>query len=318
MLVKFASLCTGAGGFDLGLESAGMECVFQCEINKKCWPTLEKWWPDVRRTEDVNSCDTERIIREENPQLIAFGFPCQDLSVAGNRKGLAGERSGLFFRCADLLQEQNPEWVLIENVPGLLSSNGGRDMGTVLGTLGEIGYRWAYRVLDAQYFGVPQRRRRVFIVGHFGEGADPSEVLFESESMCWDSPTSREKRKDIAKCLTASPNGFRYDSDTENLIPELVQVSSYRTSGNCGAWDQGDKTAALNCATDPDQNVLVEHGIGYKYRVRRLMPVECERLMGWPDNHTQGADTRRYQMCGNGVVAPVAKWIGERIMRVSS
>src|SRR5690606_11726146 len=124
--------------------------------------------------QDVNSEDTILYLKDTSPELIAFGFPCQDLSVAGQRKGLSGERSGLFFRCVEILGAVRPRWIIVENVTGLLSSNRGRDMSTVVDSLDELGYRWAYRVLDSQYFGVPQRRRRVFIVGYLGEGRDPA------------------------------------------------------------------------------------------------------------------------------------------------
>lgn len=305
--MRFMTLCTGAGGFDLGLESAGMECVGQCEIDRRCWPTLENRWRNVPRTEDVESDETAELVQRVRPDLIAFGFPCQDLSVAGRRAGLAGDRSGLFFRCTTLVSLCPPSWLVIENVPGLLSSNGGRDMGTVLGTLGQLGYRWAYRVLNAQYFGVPQRRRRVFIVAHLGDGADPAEVLFDAASMCGDSPESRETAADVARCLTSSPSGSRYDSDTENLVPVVFDPTQVTSRHNRSNLKPGNPCHTLPASVNAP--VLI-HRTG----VRRLTPIECERLMGWPDNHTIGSDSARYRMCGNGVVAPVAEWIGRRII----
>lgn len=137
--MKYATLCSGIEGFGLGFDRAGMECVYQCEIDKTCRSVLERHWPGVERGTDVNDDAAEKSLRRLRPDVLAFGFPCQDLSVAGRRAGLAGERSGLFFRCAFLIAQCRPHWVCIENVPGLLSSNGGRDMGTVLGTLGELG-----------------------------------------------------------------------------------------------------------------------------------------------------------------------------------
>lgn len=124
--------------------------------------------------------------------VLTGGFPCQDLSVAGRRAGLAGARSGLWWEFHQLIGELAPRWVVIENVPGLLSSNGGRDMGTLLGSLGDLGYGWAYRVLDAQHFGLAQRRRRVFIVGCLGDRTRPAEVLLEPESGEGDPPEGRE------------------------------------------------------------------------------------------------------------------------------
>ena len=164
MRLTVGSLFSGIGGLDLGLERAGMTVRWQVEIDKNAQRVLRHHWPDTALYEDVREVGGE----VERVDLICGGFPCQDLSVAGRRAGLAGKRSGLFHEFMRIASELAPRWLLIENVPGLLSSNGGRDMGTVLGTLGELGYGWAYRVLDAQYFGVAQRRRRVFIVGCLG------------------------------------------------------------------------------------------------------------------------------------------------------
>ena len=160
--LTYGSLFSGIGGIDLGLDRSGWECKWQCEIEPFCVKVLDKHWPQVKKYHDIREVKPSEL---EPVDLICGGFPCQDLSVAGRRAGLAGKRSGLFYEFMRIADECAPTWVLIENVPGLLSSNGGRDMGAVLGTLGELGYGWAYRVLDAQYLGVAQRRRRVFIVG---------------------------------------------------------------------------------------------------------------------------------------------------------
>lgn len=182
--MKAVSLFAGVGGFDLALTRAGVEVVAAVEIDKKCRLVLSKHFPDTTLLEDV--CDvTGEQLRElgfESNGIIVGGFPCQDLSVAGKQAGLAGARSGLFWEICRLLQETQAEWFILENVPGLLSSNKGRDMDTVVGALVELGYGIAYRVLDSQYFGVPQRRRRVFIVGRLGDdGQSPAEILAIAE-----------------------------------------------------------------------------------------------------------------------------------------
>ena len=157
--------------------------------------------------------------------VLSGGFPCQDISVAGRRKGLDGDSSGLWFEFARLITEIAPPWVLIENVPGLLSSNQGRDLGTIVGFLADSGYEWAFRVLDAQYFGVAQRRRRVFIVASRGAGS-AIEVLFESESVSGDSPPRREAGKDVAPTLAARASaggGLGTDFDLDGgLLPEVA------------------------------------------------------------------------------------------------
>lgn len=229
----FASLCTGIGGFDLGFERAGMRCVFQCEQEPNCNVILERHWPDVPRTKDVNCDETAEQLIRLRPDWLCFGFPCQDLSVAGSRAGLAGERSGLFFRCAKLASLCGAGGVVIENVPGLLSSNDGRDMGIVLSTLGDMGYRWSYRVLDSQWFGLAQRRKRVFIVGSLGDGRC-SEILFESEGVLWDSAPRRETgtrvAARVASCLNSGGNagGFRSEPGEHLVTSRALSTSQER------------------------------------------------------------------------------------------
>ncbi len=188
----FGSLFAGIGGFDEGLRRAGWQEAWQVEIDGACARVLENHFPGVERHQDVAQVGAHNL---QPVDLVCGGFPCQDLSVAGRRKGLAGERSGLWFEFHRILAEIAPRWVLIENVPGLLSSNGGGDMAVVLSGLGELGYGWAYRVLDAQFFGVAQRRRRVFIVGCLGNPVGAVQVLFEPESCAGNPPPSRETQE---------------------------------------------------------------------------------------------------------------------------
>lgn len=224
--MKVISCFAGIGGFDLGFEQGGMETVAQIEWDKNCNKVLATHWPGVPRWGDIREVDPADLPAAD---VICGGFPCQDLSVAGCRAGLAGERSGLFYEFMRLVAGIRPDWVVIENVPGLLSSNGGRDMGAVVGTLGDIGYWWAYRSLDAQYFGVAQRRERVFIVGHLRSRTAASQVLFESESCAGDSAPSRGAGKgtadgvgagvgSVSETLKAS-GGFKCAADHETYIP---------------------------------------------------------------------------------------------------
>jgi DNA (cytosine-5)-methyltransferase 1 len=154
-VMTFGSLFAGVGGFDLGFERVGMRCLWQVEIDKFCLGVLERHWPDVRRYIDVREVGRRNLGAVD---LVGGGFPCQDVSLAGKRAGLAGVKSGLWFEFHRVLEELRPRWVVAENVPGLLSSNGGRDLGIVVQGLAEIGYGVAWRVLDAQHFGVAQRR----------------------------------------------------------------------------------------------------------------------------------------------------------------
>ena len=194
--MKVGSLFSGVGGFDLGLERSGHEIVWQVEYDKQARSILRKHWPDVKMYNDVQQVggkdgEAGRDVLEE-VDLICGGFPCQDLSVAGHRRGLDGSKSGLWYEFYRILKECRPKYCLVENVPGLFSSNKGRDMEVLVRGLEELGYQWQYRILDSQYFGVPQRRRRVFIVGYLGEGCQP-QVLLESESLPWHPATSRQE-----------------------------------------------------------------------------------------------------------------------------
>jgi len=184
------SLFSGVGGFDLGFERAGIETVLQVEQDKHALGVLERHWPNVERITDVRDVGVSvaggngRYLTEQSAgstehytsagvDLIYGGFPCQDVSVAGKRAGLGGERSGLWFEFERIVSELQPRWVVIENVPGLLSSNGGADFGVILTGLDQLGFDASWAILDSQHFGVPQRRRRVFIVGGpRGRGAE--------------------------------------------------------------------------------------------------------------------------------------------------
>jgi DNA (cytosine-5)-methyltransferase 1 len=204
------SLFAGVGGFDLAMERNGVEVVANVEIDKACQSVLAKHFPNAKQFSDITEVKGSDLIGagfEPSRGIITGGFPCQDLSVAGKRRGLAGERSGLFWEISRLIEETKTEWFILENVPGLLTSNKGADFGVVVGTMADIGYSLAWRVLDAQHFGVPQRRRRVFIVGRrTGDGLSPAEVLFKSEGLRRNTTQSKPQRKDSAASTARSVN----------------------------------------------------------------------------------------------------------------
>lgn len=196
------SLFAGVGGFDLAMERNGVKVVATVEIDKKCNEVLAKQFPNAKQFTDVKTVTGKELIDVGfNPTngIITGGFPCQDLSVAGKRAGLAGERSGLFWEIRRLVEETQTEWFILENVPGLLSSNRGKDFGIVLGEMADLGYSIGWRVLDAQYFGVPQRRRRVFIVGNrTGNPERILKVLFESKGLRRNTTQSQQARQELA------------------------------------------------------------------------------------------------------------------------
>ena len=196
------SLFAGVGGFDLAMERNGVKVVATVEIDKKCNEVLAKQFPNAKQFTDVKTVTGKELIDVGfNPAngIITGGFPCQDLSVAGKRAGLAGERSGLFWEIRRLVEETQAEWFILENVPGLLSSNGGKDFGIVLGEMADLGYSIGWRVLDAQYFGVPQRRRRVFIVGNrSGNPERILKVLFERKGVRRNTTQDQQARQEFA------------------------------------------------------------------------------------------------------------------------
>jgi DNA (cytosine-5)-methyltransferase 1 len=224
-MITGVSLFAGVGGFDLAMERQGVKVVASVEIDKHCQSVLERKFPDAKLFDDVTTVKGSDLIGAGfNPSkgIIAGGFPCQDLSVAGKRAGLAGARSGLFWEAARIVEEAQSEYFILENVPGLLSSNKGADFGVVLGTMADLGYSVGWRVLDAQYFGLPQRRKRVFIVGRRSlDSGSPAEILFKSEGLRRDSSQSQPTRQDTTSSITGS---FRKASlgsgkDIANCIP---------------------------------------------------------------------------------------------------
>jgi DNA (cytosine-5)-methyltransferase 1 len=224
-MITGVSLFAGVGGFDLAMERQGVKVVASVEIDKHCQAVLERKFPDAKLFDDVTTVKGSDLIGAGfNPSkgIIAGGFPCQDLSVAGKRAGLAGARSGLFWEAARIVEEAQSEYFILENVPGLLSSNEGRDFGVVLGTMADLGYSVGWRVLDAQYFGVPQRRRRVFIVGRRSvDSGSPAEILFKSTGLRGNTSQSKQEGQDTAASATRGTRKAVLGSgkDIANCIP---------------------------------------------------------------------------------------------------
>jgi len=240
--MKAVSLFAGVGGFDLALERSGVEVVASVEIDNKAQEVLRRRFPNSTIFGDVTEVTGEQLISagfDPVDGIITGGFPCQDLSVAGKRAGLAGKRSGLFWEICRLLDETRTQNFILENVPGLLSSNNGRDMVVVIEALVQRGYRVGWRVLDAQYFGVPQRRRRVFIVGSLGDsGRSPQEILnlresrsryFEASKQSGQVPSNavtERARKHTVGTLTVSDliKGQMSNEAIQNNLLQVVDV----------------------------------------------------------------------------------------------
>lgn len=240
MSLTAVSLFAGVGGFDLAMRRNGIDVRAAVEIDPKARAILARHFPETALFNDVTEVTGDDLRSAgfvPDRGIITGGFPCQDLSVAGRRAGLAGARSGLFWHIARLMDELAPRWVVLENVPGLLSSHGGRDMGTVVGALGDLGYGWAYRVLDAQHFGVPQRRRRVFIVAGRRAGAadcaGPVQVLLEPEGVSGHPAPRQQAGQGVANAVTGRLGSGGPDDNTaqgNHLVPVAVEMKSGESS----------------------------------------------------------------------------------------
>ena len=375
--MKYGSVCSGIEAATVAWHSLGWEPAFFSEIEKFPREVLAHHYPDVPLHGDFTTIGEKQY---GSIDLLVGGTPCQSFSVAGLRKGLDDDRGNLALEFIKLAQREKPRWVVWENVPGVLSSNGGRDFGSFLGALGEIGYGFAYRILDAQYFGVAQRRRRVFVVGCLGDWRRAAAVLFERESLSGNPAPSREKgekpapsvttgapfsrtgneRVECDAYVTARMRGFGdYDCDgTASTVKardykdatDLVAFQSNANAGDAasagneicptmrgkdspavayglpGNWigrkpENGGNQVEPFYEQSPCQTRTDRHAVVNKMSVRRLTPIECERLQGFPDNYTNikdgCPDGPRYKALGNSMAVPVMRWIGERIALVN-
>jgi DNA (cytosine-5)-methyltransferase 1 len=224
--MKYLSLCSGIEAATVAWHPLGWEAVAYSEIERFPSEVLAHHYPSTPNLGDMTKFKEWSI--ESNVDLLVGGTPCQSFSVAGLRKGLDDPRGNLMLTYLAIADKYKPKWIVWENVPGVLSSNGGKDFGVFLGALGELGYGFAYRVLDAQYFGVAQRRRRVFVVGYLGDWRRAAAVLFERHSLQGHPAPSREKRKEVTECagtLTANGGGLNRPAGNANELDFCITVS---------------------------------------------------------------------------------------------
>src|ERR1035437_1637439 len=298
---KAASLFSGIGGVDIGLERAGFEIIFQCEINKFCRSILKRHWPEIPHHENIKELHATDIPQSD---VWTGGFPCQDVSLArmGARAGLRGKRSGLFYDFARLIGEARPRVVLLENVAGLLSSHWGRDFGIVIGTLAEFGYSVGWRVLNSKNFGVPQSRQRVYIVGCYRDVHGPGQILFEAERREGNAEEGESNGKAALSPFKTSIGDIGGNGPVFQSIAYCLYACSARHTG-----------------TDWSRTYVQYPKRG---QVRRLTPKECEGVMSFPPGWTvpppgkfngDDLDSLRYHALGNAVTPPVAEWLAHRI-----
>jgi DNA (cytosine-5)-methyltransferase 1 len=339
--LNYLSVCSGIEAATVAWHELGWNPVGFGEIEKFPSEVLAHHYPDVPNFGDMTKFKEWNI--NGTVGLLVGGTPCQSFSVAGLRKGLTDPRGNLALTYCGILDHFRPKWFVWENVPGVLSSNKGRDFGSFLGALVELGYGFSYRVLDAQYFGVAQRRKRVFVVGHIGDWQPTAKVLFESESLCGNSKASRKSWQEVAATITArfgaSRNNFEeiapfYSSEKSATLTasgagfsrpgqtSTAHENYIAIQGNLIGRDKGGPQG-IGVAENSPMYTLTKsdvHGVANNVAVRRLTPVECERLQGFPDNYTNikenCPDGPRYKALGNSMAVPVMKWIGNRIQMV--
>lgn len=301
--MRYFDSFSGVGGFSLGIHRAipNAECVGFSEIDSHASAVLKYHYPNVRNYGSITDIQWSEV---PDFDLLVGGSPCQDFSIAGKRAGLVGARSGLAYEYIRALEEKRPARFIFENVRGLLSSNRGWDFAAILNQMAEAGYSLQWQVLNAKHFGVPQNRERVFVIGTRTDLGSPREVFFVRE----DDGISAQRQRQVSAAITQ-----RYYKQGQS-DPYIVDEGK-KTDG-AGISDGGnlpDNTNSRGGQTRPDD-----------YRIRRLLPLECERLMSWPDGHTskgrkedgteyEVSDTQRYKMCGNGVVSEVVARIVEQI-----
>lgn len=345
--MKYISVCSGIEAATVAWEPLGFKAIAFSEIEPFCCELLKQRYPQTPNLGDINGFSGWE--KTHQPEILVGGTPCQSFSIAGLRKGLEDTRGGIMLTYLAIARNYRPRWIVWENVPGVLSSNGGRDFGTFLGALGHLGYGFAYRVLDAQWFGLAQRRKRVFVVGCLGNWQSASKVLFKSESLCRNIKKGRKQGEEIANCIGASPSTSscpNVGNGQGNVIPVSVDILNHsvsdvahtlssrndmQTGSVLGNWP-APVAPTLNAHFGSKQGLENQHALGGaglfvpsndSVRVRRLTPIECERLQGFPDNYTaiewkkkkssECPDGPRYKALGNSMAVPVMRWIGERI-----
>ena len=350
--MKFIDFFSGIGGFRLGMEMAGHECVGHCEYDKfaeKSYRAMHDTKEDEWYAKDIREVRAKDVPRAD---VWCFGFPCQDISVAGKQRGFEGERSSLFFTVTNLIRwtkkENRPRYLLIENVKNFFSVNGGWDFLKAQIELDEIGYDVEWQLLNSKDFGVPQNRERVFIVGHL-RGRSRREVfpITQSDGIYNEQGQNKETNNENSLCLTAK--GQTNWTGSFIKVVGCLDRPKYHESSNrvygidgispCQNTNQGGghETKIAIPVLTPDRLEKRQngrrfktdgepiftltgqdrHGVSNGTRIRKLTPRECFRLQGWTDEYFDRAaevnsDSQLYKQAGNGVTVTVIYEIAKK------
>ena len=333
--MRYISIFSGIEAASCAWQVLGFEPVAFAEIDKYASAVLAAHYPTVPNLGDVSSIDWSNY--RGNVDIVVGGSPCQSFSIAGNREGLNGA-SGLMWEYVRCIREVKPAWLVWENVPGALSSSQGEDFRCLLVALAELGYGLSWRVLDAQYFGVPQARRRVYVVGHLGDDSSVA-VLFDRESLSRDTQTLRKSRAtspitnegSLREASTYTLHIHHGRSDNGGGRGAMIKTDISPTicaSARPTIFCRGNHHSKAACyeelAPTLTAHAKAEAPLISLTPPRHLTPRECERLQGFPDDWTAVSmpngkpvsNTQRYKMLGNSMAVPVMRWIGARILLV--
>lgn len=327
--IKFYDLFCGIGGFRLGLENIDKNRfihIGSCEINKYARQIYQKNFGSEPTDSDIRTVDVSRL---PDFDLLTAGFPCQAFSIAGRRKGFEDERGNLFFEIARIAKEKQPKTLLLENVKGLLNHDKGRTFGTIINTLYELGYDVEWQVINGKYF-VPQNRERVFIIGHLRD--KPFTKVFplgEGDSILNQSQNETQREGQWLRGQYSGTIDSNYWKGGRTVLAMLTERRTDESkqirretrlqtgkdfSPRRGKILEPRRDDLGNCLT---ANRTIEHLLlNFKdYSIRQLTVLECERLMGFPDNWTEGlSDTQRYRCLGNAVIPAIISKIAHNFL----
>ena len=324
MKINHLDLFSGIGGFHLGFEKAGFEVnSYFSEIDKYAIDVYKNNFKNSTYVESVTDVRAEQLPRID---AITFGSPCQDFSLAGKRKGMGGDRSSLITEAIRLIDECRPRFFVWENVKGTFSSNNGEDFWAIIQAFTNLGgYRLEWQLLNTKWF-LPQNRERIYLVGYLGDGSGGQ--VFPIRKTTRPNIESSKKKHNKIVVPTICTNYWRFANDTPVIKYNYGQKSLNETlqkenllNYDIKALDLYNKKAKDDCPTltEPHHNSLRLYEKGL---IRRLTPIECERLQGFPDNWTQYgksgkiSDTQRYKMCGNAVTVDVVEAVAKNIIKV--
>lgn len=325
--MKIFSTFSGIGGFEVGINNASAgqhEVVGYSEIDKFAIKVYENHFKGVKNYGDITKINTEEL---PDFDILVGGFPCQAFSIAGKRKGFEDTRGTLFFELARILKSKTPRLFVFENVKGLLNHDSGNTFKTIISTIDELGYDCQWQVLNSKNFGVPQNRERVIIVGHLRNTTRP-EVFPIGQSGEYVDEIGAGRQRILSNTIDS-----HYYKGADGKRP-LVRVAEATKKGYAEATvGQSINLAQPNSKTRRGRvsdiantldTSMQQHTLTPDMRIRRLTPLECERLQGFPDNWTKFgidmggiveiSDSQRYKMCGNAVTTNVIQAVFERIL----